>query len=114
MPVFHSGAFLQQCFAVHPLSLTVKVWLQPDKIGVLCTQCQMRHRLTSETFYVHVGSEIIASSGTPKSFQHCVTDHPEELRIGAVDIDQKTVQLRCRLCHQAYRVDVRAFETYRP
>ena len=114
MPVFKTGAFLQQCFAVHPLALSVKVLRQPDKIGVLCAHCNMRHRLTGKTFHVQVGSDVLTSQDAPKSFEHCVAHHPEELRIGAVDISQESVQLRCKTCQRSYIIDVVLFETHQP
>ena len=45
MSVFKSGAFLQQCFSVHPLTLNLKIVTPPDLVGVFCTNCRMKHRM---------------------------------------------------------------------
>ena len=46
--VIRSGAFLQQCWSVHPLCLTVKR-VEPDRIVVLtCSSCRMVHRVTAD------------------------------------------------------------------
>ncbi len=45
--IIRSGAFLQQCWSVHPLCLTVKR-VEPDRIVVLtCSSCRMVHRVTT-------------------------------------------------------------------
>src|SRR5438128_9308522 len=43
--IIRSGAFLQQCWSVHPLCLTVKR-VEPERIVVLtCSSCRMVHRV---------------------------------------------------------------------
>ena len=45
--IIRSGAFLQQCWSVHPLCLTVKR-VEPERIVVLtCSSCRMVHRVTT-------------------------------------------------------------------
>jgi hypothetical protein len=45
--IIRSGAFLQQCWSVHPLCLTVKR-IEADRIVVLtCSSCRMVHRVTA-------------------------------------------------------------------
>ena len=42
---FQSGAFVQQCFAVHPLSLLKRIDEQ-GRLVVACTSCCMMHLAT--------------------------------------------------------------------
>jgi hypothetical protein len=45
--IIRSVAFLQQCWSVHPLCLTVKR-VEPERIVVLtCSSCRMVHRVTT-------------------------------------------------------------------
>ena len=45
--IIRSGAFLQQCWSVHPLCLTVKR-VEPERIVVLTCSCgRMVHRVTT-------------------------------------------------------------------
>ena len=45
--IIRSGAFLQQCWSVHPLCLTVKR-VESERIVVLtCSSCRMVHRVTT-------------------------------------------------------------------
>ena len=47
--IIRSGAFLQQCWSVHPLCLTVKR-VEPERIVVLtCSSCRMVHRVTTQS-----------------------------------------------------------------
>ena len=47
--IIRSGAFLQQCWSVHPLCLTVKR-VEPERIVVLtCSSCRMVHRVTTDS-----------------------------------------------------------------
>lgn len=39
MATIQSGAFAQQCFAAHPLSLNVKALLRPDRVVLTCANC---------------------------------------------------------------------------
>ena len=41
MATFKSGAFAQQCFSAHPLSLSFKALMPPDRVVVECINCHM-------------------------------------------------------------------------
>lgn len=111
-PIFTGGAFVQQCFAVHPLSLNVKVFSPPDKLGILCTNCSLRHRLTGETFSMFIGEEQAVVPGALEALTDCITSHPQALRVSTVAVDQAIVQLRCGECKRGYQLHVRRFETH--
>lgn len=114
MTVHKSGAFLQQCFSVHPLCLDVKLVTLPKIVGVLCTNCQMRHRLT-------IQPESVPSEKTAKADAHelfllhtCVQSHPKDIRVSLVHVEQGTVEFKCGTCRRTYALDVDLFETHQP
>ena len=114
MPVFTSGAFFQQCFSVHPLSLCLKLVSLPETLGILCVNCRMRHRMTvdrpKQTALDH------PEPGAPlegiDALQACFQAHPEEVRVATVDVGHQLVQLRCRPCHRIFKLGIRLFETH--
>ena len=54
--IIRSGAFLQQCWSVHPLCLMVKR-IEPERIVVLtCSSCRMVHRVTTGAITTHVST----------------------------------------------------------
>ena len=112
--IFKSGAFIQQCFAVHPLSLSFKMLSLPDKVGVLCTNCNMRHRLTVRLFKSQLGEEPLEEVGATDKLAQCTAAHPEDLRISEVSVERDSIQFRCRKCKRAYHVDVSLFESHQP
>ncbi|HBP86294.1 MAG TPA: hypothetical protein PKK23_06975 [Nitrospirales bacterium] len=111
MSVHKSGAFLQQCFSVHPLCLSVKLVSPPQIVGVVCTNCQMRHRLTLQQVAVSPEKTTGIESHELLLLQGCVQDHSEEVRVSMVNIEQCAVGLRCGCCRRSYSLDVALFET---
>lgn len=111
MSVHKSGAFLQQCFSVHPLCLNVKLVSPPQIVGVVCTNCRMRHRLTLQQ--VTVPSEETTDIASHELFllQGCVQNHLNDVRVSLVHIEQCAVELRCGSCRRTYVLDVALFET---
>ena len=114
MPIFKSGAFIQQCFAVHPLSLSFKMITLPDKAGILCANCNMRHRLTVGVFQTQVHDEPLVEHGAAEQLEKCTKAHADDLRVSGVNVEHDTVQLRCRVCSRTYQMNVSLFETYLP
>ncbi len=114
MPIFNTGAFLQQCFAVHPLSLSFKMITLPDKVGILCSNCNMRHRLTVTNFHSHLQNETLPEGGAAPFLKQCAETHSEDLRVSGVNVERDSVQLRCRECQRTYHINVSLFETYQP
>ena len=112
MAVFKSGAFLQQCFSVHPLSLCLKMVGIPETVGVFCMNCRMRHRITirtcSPSLPEQAGLEVVDLA----ALNHCFHLHPEEIRLTAVAVEQDTIQFRCRPCHKIFSLTVSLIETY--
>ena len=114
MPVYQSGAFLQQCFSVHPLSLCLKLVGLPETLGVFCENCRMRHRMTVSPLSDQGNDE--SGSGTLvdgfEGLHACFQAHADEVRITSVDVERHAVQLRCRPCHRIFTLGIRLFETH--
>ncbi|GJL56624.1 MAG: hypothetical protein NPIRA02_37560 [Nitrospirales bacterium] len=112
MPIFKSPAFIQQCFAVHPFSLSVKMVALPEKVGIYCDNCHMRHRLQVTMCQSQVGDESFTEIGAAESLGQCMADHAVDLRVSQVNVKSDSVQFRCRLCRRAYQLVVSLFETH--
>jgi len=112
--IFRSGAFLQQCFSVHPLALGVKMLTLPDKIGIACVHCKSRHRLTIGTITRLVGDSERDEDGAATGLASCVANHQQTLHVTEVCVERNIVQLRCRECKAGFQVVALLFETYQP
>jgi len=112
MGVFKSGAFLQQCFSVHPLTLSLKLVTPPDLVGVVCTNCRMKHRLTIQQVVAQELKKAIANDEGMLSFHQCSQMHPEDVRISLVDVVENSVEFRCRPCRRTYLLEVSLIETH--
>ena len=113
MPTFKSGAFAQQCFSAHPLSLSFKALTPPDRVVVECTNCHMRHRFTVQALTTRVVEAGGPEREATDDLGTCAAEHPGELRVSALNVMVDAVQLRCGACRRTYSIAVSAFETYR-
>ncbi len=112
--IFRSGAFLQQCFSVHPLSLSLKMLTLPDKIGVFCLHCKSRHRLTVDTISRVIGDAELFEEGAARMLEACANAHQEALHVTEVSVDGNIVQFRCRECKAGFQTKISLYETYQP
>lgn len=112
--VFQSGAFLQQCFSVHPLSLSVKLFTRPDTIGIFCVNCKSRHRLTIGTITRIIGDSELSEEDASTKLEACAGHHQEALHVTEVSVERDIVQFRCRACRSGFQTTVALFETYQP
>jgi hypothetical protein len=117
--VIRSGAFLQQCWSVHPLCLTVKR-VEPDRIVVLtCSSCRMVHRVTTDAV-TRKASAVEPSSPESGSAQPdalvalktCMSTHAPALSVREMDVFQDAVWLRCAECRAQFDLAVSQFETH--
>lgn len=111
MSVIRSGAFLQQCFSMHPLSLSLKLVTLPELIGVICANCCMKHRLIVRWA---AGAELekpALENDEMASLHTCSQTHPEDVRISLVDVVKDLVEFRCRPCRRTYHLEIGTFET---
>ncbi len=115
MPQIHkSGAFLQQCFSVHPLSLSVKMLTLPDKMGIACVNCKFRHRLTIKKLSRIIGDSASIDDNAATNLESCISQHQEAIHVTEVSVTQDIVQIRCRHCKTGFQVGVTLYETYQP
>lgn len=112
--IYRSGAFLQQCFSVHPLSLSFKMLTLPDKIGIFCVHCKSRHRLTIGTISRIIGDSELFEEGAASVLEACATTHQEALHVTEVSVDRDIAQFRCRECKAGFQVTISCYETYQP
>lgn len=113
MPTIKSGAFAQQCFAAHPLSLSFKSLTPPDRVVVECVNCHMRHRFTTRTLTTRAAEVGGPEREAVDDLAACGAAHPGELRVSAVDVMADAVKFRCGECRKTYVLVVSVFETYR-
>ncbi len=117
--IIRSGAFLQQCWSVHPLCLTVKR-VEPERIVVLtCSSCRMVHRVTTDVITRHASA---ADSSSPVSgpaqldglvaLKMCLGAHATALSLREMDVFQDAVWVRCAECRAQFDLTVSQFETY--
>ena len=117
--VIRSGAFLQQCWSVHPLCLAVKR-VELDRIVVLtCSSCRMVHRVTTDAV-TRKASAVEASSAEPElaqpdglgALKTCLGTHAPALSVREMDVFQDAVWLRCAECRAQFNLAVSRFETH--
>ena len=117
--IIRSGAFLQQCWSVHPLCLTVKR-VEPERIVVLtCSSCRMVHRVTTGVIARQVST---GDSSAPEpdpaqpdglvALKMCLGTHAPALSLREMDVFQDTVWVRCAKCRAQYDLTVSQFETH--
>jgi hypothetical protein len=117
--IIRSGAFLQQCWSVHPLCLTVKR-VEPERIVVLtCSSCRMVHRAVTDRITRQASA---ADSAPPDSgpaqpdglvgLQACLGAHAPALSVREMDVFQDALWLRCAECRAHYDMTVSQFETH--
>ena len=118
--IIRSGAFLQQCWSVHPLCLTVKR-VEPDRIVVLtCSSCRMVHRVTAVA--ITRQASAVESSSSPESggaqpdglvaLKTCLGTHAPALSVREMDVFQDAVWIRCAECRAQFDMTVSQFETH--
>lgn len=116
---FQSGAFVQQCFAVHPLCLALKRIDDQGRLVVGCTSCRMMHLMTADQVVgrvaaVPLGGEADRPNAMPtakESLESCLRAHPVSVTIRELDVIRDTVGLRCGECRRMFDLQVSAFES---
>src|ERR1044072_4118039 len=102
--VFRSGAFLQQCWSVHPLCVTVRRITAENQLALACTSCRFAHYLT-------IGSVVLRSIGGSEEpapsteaakdgldararLASCVEAHPSALSMRDMDVFEDLAVIR--------------------
>jgi hypothetical protein len=117
--IIRSGAFLQQCWSVHPLCLTVKR-VEPERIVVLtCSSCRMVHRVTTGaiTRQVSTGDSSLPEPDPAQpdglvALKTCMGAHTSALSVREMDVFEDAVWVRCAECRVQYDLTVSLFETH--
>jgi hypothetical protein len=109
-PVFRSGAFIQQCFSVHPLCLAIKKLALPEQMLISCSSCKLTHRLTLRRS--EPSSRAPAEAKNGEWLSGCMEEHPTALGIGTLDVLQDAIGFRCLECRKSVAFEVTLFETH--
>ena len=117
--IIRSGAFLQQCWSVHPLGLKVKR-VEPERIVVLtCSSCRMVHRVTTDAV---TRQDATGDSTSPvidpaqpdglPALKNCMGTHVSALSVREMDVFEDALWVRCAECRAQYDLTVSQFETH--
>ena len=119
--VFRSGAFLQQCWSVHPLCVTVKRITDRNQLVLACTSCRFVHYVTIGSIVVRVSAvseaEDTPTVSVPQPEPHaqlvaCLEAHATSLSLREMDVFEDLALVRCADCRRHYAVQVSSFETH--
>ena len=120
--IIRSGAFLQQCWSVHPLCVTVKRMTGDKRLILSCTSCRFVHYLALSSVVVRVSAVLDQEKDSPSEgplqeggqvqLRGCLGDHPSALSLREMDVFEDLVLVRCAECRRHYAVTVSAFETH--
>lgn len=117
--VIRSGAFLQQCWSVHPLCVTVKRMTDEQVVVLSCSSCKSVHHLTTTTVVsngpltlgVSEENNVRDEPSGEEFLRACVSSHSASLSLREMDVFQDLVRLRCADCRRLYDLAVAIFET---
>jgi hypothetical protein len=114
--IIRSGAFLQQCWSVHPLCVSVKRISHDRRLVLACSSCRFAHQLSlgRVTRRDAQSGEPSGGAGTDGEalLDRCVNAHHAAITLREMDVFQDSVLLRCAECRRHYAVQVAAFETH--
>lgn len=117
--MFRSGAFLQQCWSVHPLCLSVRRITSDNQLALACTSCRFAHYVTigsvvsgpSASEEAAASTDAAPSSDAQAHLAGCLEAHAAALSLREMDVFEDFAVLRCAECRRHYAVTVTAFET---
>lgn len=118
--IVRSGAFLQQCWSVHPLCVLVKRIGENRRLVLSCSSCKSAHYLSIGMVVPHdsasqqeaVGREGDRAASGDLLLDACVAAHRTSISLREMDVFQDLVRLRCADCRRHYTLHVSAFETH--
>ena len=118
--VYQSGAFIQQCFAVHPLCLSLKRIEDSGRLIIVCTSCRRVHHVLVDEVTARVAAvpadnpELNRAVPTTARdvLSACALTHPVAVTIREMDVIRDSVGLRCAECRRVFDLQVAAFESY--
>lgn len=120
--VFRSGAFLQQCWSVHPLCVAVKRMADGNQLILACTSCRFAHYLTLGSVVVRTSAVMEGAEDSPgeratppegqAQLVGCLDAHAAALSLREMDVFEDLVLIRCAECRRHYALRVSSFETH--
>ena len=120
--IFRTGAFLQQCWSVHPLCLSVRRFTADNQLGLACTSCRFAHYVTMASASVGAAGGSEESPDQKKAsdperdgrplLASCLDAHAAALSLREMDVFEDAVVIRCAECRRHYALEVTAFETH--
>ena len=120
--IFRSGAFLQQCWSVHPLCVTVKRMADGNQLILTCTSCRFVHHLTLASVVVRASAVLdesedssgdhVTARGGQDQLLGCLEAHPRALSLREMDVFEDVALVRCAECRRHYVLTVSSFETH--
>ncbi|HJT19467.1 MAG TPA: hypothetical protein VJ746_03290 [Nitrospira sp.] len=122
MQVFKSGAFLQQCWSVHPLCIAVKRLADDRTLILSCSSCRSVHHLALASVAVRAAAvseqpEDLKDASTDlqrnkRKLAGCLDGHAGALSLREMDVFEDQAVIRCAECRRLYALTVAAFETH--
>jgi hypothetical protein len=119
--VFRSGAFLQQCWSVHPLCVAVKRMADDRTLILSCSSCRSVHHLALESVTVRTSmvpadpqdaEKAGGTDGDGSRLTECLQIHAAALSLRDMDVFKDQALIRCAECRRHYVLAVTAFETH--
>jgi len=120
--VHHSGAFLQQCWSVHPLCVAVKRISEGNRLILSCTSCRFVHYLMMSSVVIRAAAVLGDSGDTSDGhsaegsgqgqLEGCLATHASALSLRQMDVFEDQALVRCAECRRHYAVSVSSFETH--
>ncbi|HET9961890.1 MAG TPA: hypothetical protein VFQ34_06115 [Nitrospiraceae bacterium] len=118
--VYQSGAFIQQCFAVHPLCLALKRIEDSGRMIIVCTSCRMVHHVLVDEVTARVAAvpadapelNRVVPTTARDVLSACALNHPVAVTIREMDVIRDSVGLRCAECRRVFNLQVAGFESH--
>src|SRR3990167_496013 len=117
--VIRSGAFLQQCWSVHPLCVTVKRIADDRTVVLLCSSCRSAHHLQCASVVAQPSAaQSEAENQAPATVEeaegltqlaNCIAGHRPALSLREMDVFEDRVLIRCADCRCHYALAVSQF-----
>ena len=120
--VFRSGAFLQQCWSVHPLCVLVRRMVDGNRLILSCTSCRLVHHLALSSVVVRASAVLGEPEDQPGDHRPaqegqaqlvgCLDAHAAALSLREMDVFEDLALIRCAECRRHYALTVSSFETH--
>lgn len=120
--IIRSGAFLQQCWSVHPLCVAVKRMAENRTLILSCSSCRFVHHLALTAIVAKASVALSQSddmSDDPsraekglRQLTGCLETHAPALSLREMDVFEDRALIRCADCRRHYALTVSAFETH--